>query len=163
MAQSGDATGRRGRRRVLNRHMHHTRAGRIVVVVVGLLATAALAVLWIALGGSEPVAEEDDERPVADLFLQQIRDGDVDAAWESTTADFKSDEGLESFRAYVAARPPLSEPVEFVGFEEIAVHGLTRWKYTYRTNNPLPSGATEFGILIANERGEWKVEQLFAP
>jgi hypothetical protein len=143
--------------------MHSTREGRTIIVVVGLLAVAVLLAVLVTSWSGEAAPQEDEGRPIADRFLQQIRDGDVDAAWESTTADFKSDEGLESFRAFVAARPGLSKPAEFLRFEEISVHGLTRWKYTYRVGTPLPSGATEVGVLIANERGQWKVEQLIAP
>ena len=143
--------------------MHPTRDGRTLVLVIGLLAVVALLGFLVAHWSAEPAPQEDEGRPIADHFLQQIRDGDVDAAWQSTTADFKSDEGLEAFRAFVAARPGLSEPVEFLRFEEISVHGLTRWKYTYRVNKPLPSGSSEIGVLIANEGGGWKVEQLIAP
>lgn len=142
--------------------MHPTREGRTLVLIIGLLAAAVLVFLVTRWSG-QPAPQEDEGRPIADRFLQQLREGQVDAAWESTTADFKSDEGLESFRAFVTDRPGLSEPAEFVRFEEIEVHGLTRWKYTYRINTPLPSGASEVGVLIANERGEWKVEQLIAP
>jgi hypothetical protein len=92
---------------------------------------------------------------VADVFLERLRNGEVDAAWESTTADFKSDEGRESFRSVVQARPALKEPAEFVAFKEVSLHGLKRGECTYRAGT-----GTRIRVVIANENGQWKVEQL---
>ncbi|REJ88940.1 MAG: hypothetical protein DWQ34_20890 [Planctomycetota bacterium] len=111
--------------------------------------------------GGQSAPEDNEGRAIAEKFLMQVRTGEVDAAWESTTADFKSDEGRESFRAFVAARPVLSEKAEFVASEETIVHGLTRWKYTYRLGSQ-GSSAEEIYVLLTNERGEWKVDRFAA-
>jgi hypothetical protein len=139
------------------------RGGRTVLIVAGALAVAAVAGFLILRTGSEPAPHEDEGRPIADLFLSQIRDGQLDEAWESTTADYRSDQGRDAFRTFVAARAGLKQPAEFIRFEEISVNDLTRWKYTYRLQTPLPSGSSEVGVLIANENGVWKVEQFVAP
>ena len=139
------------------------RSGRTAAIIaVGLVAIGVLAfLLWKSR--VEPVPREDEGRPIADRFLSRISEGNLDEAWESTTADYKSDQGRDAFRSFVTARPGLKQPAEFVGFEEISVNELTRWKYTYRLQTPLPSGSSEVGVLIANENGVWKVEQFVAP
>jgi hypothetical protein len=121
----------------------------------------ALLLAWLFSGCYPPqVPPQDDGRGVADVFLEQLRNGEVDAAWESTTADFKSDEGRESFRSLVQAQPVLREPAEFVVFQEVSLHGLKRGECTYRAG-PISAGpGKEIRVIIANENGSWKVEQL---
>jgi hypothetical protein len=139
------------------------RGGRTVLIVAGLLAVTAVAAFLLLRTGSEPAPRQDEGRPIADLFLAQIREGQLDDAWESTTADYRSDQGRDAFRSFIAARPGLKQPAEFVRFEEVSVNDLKRSKYTYRLQTPLPSGSSEVGVLIANENGAWKVEQFVAP
>lgn len=139
------------------------RGGRTVLIVAGVLAVAAFAAFLILRTGSEPAPREDEGRPIADLFLANIREGKTDEAWESTTADYKSDQGRDAFHSFIAARPGLKQPADFVRFEEVSVNELTRSKYTYRLQTPLPSGSSEVGVLIANDNGVWKVEQFVAP
>jgi hypothetical protein len=134
-----------------------------MLIVAGVLAVFAVAVFLLLRTGSEPAPREAEGRPIADLFLTQVREGRIDEAWQSTTADYKSDQGRDAFRSFVAARPGLKHPAEFVAFEEISVNDLTRWKYTYRLQTTLPSGSSDVGVLIARENGVWKVEQFVAP
>lgn len=138
------------------------RARTRAAVVVGLLLAAVLGLL-IAWGGGETAPTEDQGLEVAGQFLEQIRTGNLDAAWESTTSDFKSDLGRDAFRGLVAARPSLQAPAEYVGSEEVAVHGLTRWRYNFRLASPLPSGSSDVGVLITRDADVWRVEQFLAP
>lgn len=131
-------------------------------MVGGVLLAAVLGLLIVWWGG-ESVPTEDQGRQVAGQFLEQIRTGNLDAAWESTTSDFKSDLGRDAFRGFVAARPSLREEAEYVGSEEVAVHGLTRWRYNFRLTSPLPSGSPEVGVLITRDADVWRVEQFLAP
>lgn len=138
------------------------RARTLTVVVCVLLLAAVLGLLFVWWAG-ETAPTEDQGRQVAGQFMEQIRTGDLDAAWESTTSDFKSDLGRDAFRGFVAARPPLREAAEYVGSEEVSVHGLTRWRYNFRLASPLPSGSSDVGVLITRDSDVWRVEQFLAP
>lgn len=139
------------------------RRARTLAVVVGVLLLAAAAGYLISRWGDETTPQGDEGRQIAQRFLEEIRSGNVDAAWESTTSDFKSDLGRDAFRGFVAARPSLREAAEYVGSEEVSVHGLTRWRYNFRLASPLPSGSSDVGVLIMRDSDVWRVEQFLAP
>lgn len=140
------------------------RSGRsALVIVIGVIMAVAVGVAAWHWGGGSEAPRENEGREVADRFLSQIQQGELDAAWESTTADFKSDEGRESFRAHVEERPYLKSPPEFAGFEEITVHDLTRWKNNYRFAAEPAGTSVDVGVLISQENGQWRVDQLLAP
>src|SRR5688572_18505508 len=118
---------------------------------------ACAAVLLSGCSRAAPAATADVARPVADKFLEQIRAGQASAAWESTTADFKSDEGRESFLRLVAQTPELSQPVEFISHEVIETHGLKRARCLYQSKQTPPS-TRKIHVLVAQELDVWKVE-----
>jgi hypothetical protein len=102
---------------------------------------------------------QEDGRGVAEPFLEGIRDNRIDAAWESTTAEFKSDMGRETFRAYARKHPVLKEPLEFTGYEPDKTNGVTRGACDYST----PAGSkvqAKVRVLVAREGELWKVERL---
>lgn len=117
-------------------------------------------VAMIAGCGGASAPDDSEARAVIDGFAERLRTGEVDAAWESTTADFKSDEGRESFRAYVRQREVLSNPLEIAELQQIEVHGLTRWEGVLRPSgeSEAPSGSVR--IMIAQENDVWKVDRL---
>ena len=140
------------------------RSGRsLAAVIIGVVLVVAVALAAWRWGGGDAAPRENEGREVADRFLAQLQQGELDAAWDSTTADFKSDEGRESFRAYVQQRPYLKSPPEFSGFEEISVHGLTRWKNNYRYPAETAGAMLDVGVLIARENDKWRVDQFVAP
>lgn len=110
-------------------------------------------------GGTAP-PDDTAARTVIERFHEQIRTGDVDAAWESTTADFKSDEGRDAFRRFVKSRPVLSQPLEFAEIKQVEINGLTRWEATLRPPGDQKSPATVVKTMIAQEAGIWKVERM---
>lgn len=108
---------------------------------------------WLFTGPAPPAR---DGRDVTEPFLTALREGRADEAWESTTAEFKSAEGRESFRER-ARLPPFQHELEFVSYQETDVSGLTRGEAIYRT----PPGITpqaQVSLLLAAENGVWKVE-----
>lgn len=126
-------------------------------------------VTWLALIACPPLvvgcagssAPDDSEaRSVIDHFMEQLRTGEVDAAWESTTADFKSDEGRDTFRQYVRERDVLSKPLEFVELQEVEVHGLKRWEAILRPLADQTDQPVTVRTMIAQEAGVWKVERI---
>ena len=121
----------------------------------------ALAVLLaFAAGCGSSTPDDSAARTVIEKFHEQIRSGEVDAAWESTTADFKSDEGRDAFRRFVKSRPVLGKPLEFTELKQVEVNGLTRWEATLRPAADQKSSTTVVKTMIAEEAGVWKVERL---
>jgi hypothetical protein len=98
---------------------------------------------------------------VADAFLGQIRAGQLDAAWQSTSAEFKSDEGRESFIRDVKGKAFLSEPLKFVKYEVGDVNGLTRGQCFYESVGNAKTPAAQVRIVVGQERGEWRVDGMF--
>jgi hypothetical protein len=133
------------------------RTGRSRIVAAVLFAISAVAGYWVAnslFRGPAPPAR--DGRDVTEPFLQAIREGRPDDAWESTTAEFKSAEGRESFRAR-SKHPALQQDLEFAGYKETEISGLIRGEATYRTPAGTEPPAT-VTLLLANEGSQWKVE-----
>lgn len=106
--------------------------------------------------GAPPPA---DGRNAAEPFLTEIRNSRIDAAWDSTTAEFKSDMGRERFRKLVQSNRIFKEPLEFAGYEPDQTNGITRGACDYRT----PADAkvqAKVRVLVAREGDFWKVERL---
>lgn len=133
------------------------RPGRSLILMAIAFIVTAGAGYWFAnwlFTGPAPPAR--DGRDVTEPFLAAIRAGHADEAWESTTAEFKSAEGRESFRKR-AQHPPLQQQLEFAGYKETEVSGLVRGEATYQT----PPGATPVArvrLLLSVEDETWKVE-----
>lgn len=127
---------------------------RWIVIPAALVLLAAVgAAAWIWTRPT-PVASPADGRPVAEAFLAQIRAGQVDAAWESTTAEFKSDEGREQFRQYVARNPVLHQPLEFAEYQATELNGLPRGQCLFRS----AGFAGKVRVVLAREGDTWKAE-----
>jgi hypothetical protein len=134
-----------------------SRAGRSLILALVVLIVMAVAGYWFAnwlFSGPAPPAR--NGRDVSEPFLAAIRDGRADEAWESTTAEFKSAEGRESFRER-ARHPALQHELDFVSYNETEVSGLTRGEALYRTP-PDVAPAAEVSLLLAAEHGTWKIE-----
>lgn len=135
------------------------RARALPVAIALLIVVSALAAFWWRPWGRHAAPDDGEAREVVERFLAQLRSGDIDAAWDSTTADFKSDEGRESFRRYVLERPVLQQPLEFVQLGQVEIHGLTRWEAVHRPTADAGSAAA-VRTLIAREGDAWKVERI---
>lgn len=103
--------------------------------------------------------EADVGRQVADAFLDQVRRGQLDAAWQSTTAEFKSYQGRDAFRAHVTQHPFVRGPLEFVRYEVGQLNELTRGQCIYRPASGKPPGR-QVRVVVAQEGGQWKVDGL---
>lgn len=124
-----------------------------------LKLTAVLAAALAVVGCGTPAPDDAEARAVVTKFVDQLRTGEVDAAWESTTSDFKSDEGRESFRKYIQSKKVLAAPLEIAELKQVEVHGLTRWEATL---HPPADAQTTASVraMIAYEGNAWKVERL---
>ena len=95
-------------------------------------AAAALA-LALAVAGCGRSASEVEElgRAAAVAFLDDLRAGRVEPAWEGASAEFKSLMGLESLRDYVATHPALIEPAEYLESRPVEQGGRTMTEYAF--------------------------------
>src|SRR5688500_19004049 len=73
----------------------------------------ALATLIMAgcTGTTNEVGEEG--RATAARFLDELRRGRLEPAWQDTSTEFKSLMGLENLRDYVKTHPALKAPAEY--------------------------------------------------
>ncbi|WZO97533.1 hypothetical protein EP7_004570 [Isosphaeraceae bacterium EP7] len=104
----------------------------------------------------DSASDLDSSRAAADAFLAEIRTGKVDAAWTSTTAEFKSMLGQEGLRQFVRSNPALREPATFVSVVPVTKNTLAMTECTYK-----PAKRTvSVKVLLAPETSSWKVERL---
>lgn len=132
------------------------RTGNARLASLGVVLLALLgAVGWYWLRPSTQPAL-DEGQAVAAAFLTAIREGRPDQAWASTTAEFKSAEGQESFLRLVKTKPFLKEPLTFVSLQEVAIQEQPRSEYLYRE----AQSAATVRLVIGREAGEWKVDRV---
>ncbi len=131
------------------------RRGKTLVVLLAVFVALAIAValMW-RKAPTEPSVDEG--RAVADKFLELIRSGQAQQAWESTTAEFKSAEGRESFVRSVKKQPALAKPLSFVSVQTATVQGNPRAEYIYRE----AAGGGTVRLLAGNDRGSWRVDRM---
>lgn len=126
-----------------------------------LLLILLVIVLRYALQRPVPQAPPDVGKEVAELFLKQLRTGAADLAWQSTTAEFKSDEGRESFARYVQQHAALWPAIEFQEYRRGELNGLPRGQCIYHPAANSNPAIQQVRIAVAQEEGNWKVEGLF--
>jgi hypothetical protein len=131
----------------------HRQGGIKLVVLVVILLIGLGVAIWIWTRPANQ-AKVDEGRSVAETFLGELQQGRPEAAWQSTTAEFKSDEGKESFVAAVKPVKFLKEPLEFVSVQTVQVGEMPRSEYLYRAK----TGET-VRIVLAREEGQWKVDR----
>lgn len=132
----------------------HDRCGKAtlwVLLAVFLVLTIAVAVVWLRAPAQPDVAAG---RAVADQFLELLRTGKASEAWQSTTAEFKSAEGRETFLKRVKQHPELTQPLAFVSVQTVTVQDSPRAEYLYRAEK----GTVR--LLAGNELGTWRIDRL---
>jgi hypothetical protein len=131
------------------------RGKTLLIVLLTVFVLLAIAVVWMwQRAPTQPDFEEG--RSVADAFLKQVRAGQAQQAWESTTAEFKSAEGHESFLRYVKEHPVLTKPLTFVSVQTVSVQDSPRAEYLYREK----VGGPTVRLLAGNEGGTWRIDRI---
>jgi hypothetical protein len=126
-------------------------------MLIGLVAVMLVLLAAVVWTWRKTPAEPDFEagRAVADNFLALVRAGQTKQAWESTTAEFKSAQGQESFAEQVKGHPALAKPASFVSVQSVTVQDSPRAEYLYR----LADGKV-VRLLAGQEGGAWRVDRL---
>lgn len=137
---------------------YHARSRRVLLREACTLALLSSALTNVAgcspFGSAAPAAA--DGRGIADAFLKEIRDGRVEAAWRSTSAEFKSMLGLEGLKTFVKKHPVTQKSAEFERYEAVDRNGLSMAECSYRSATP----PARLKVLLASEPdGTWKVER----
>ena len=141
-----------------------SRSGRsllpVLLAVLGALAVVA-AVWWIAFRGpSKPSVDEGRQATAA--FLGDLKSGRAAEAWQSTTSDFKSMQGKETFTKLVKSKPLLKGDFEFISTQTVEVGDSPREEYVYRAKDPAAKNAT-VRLLLDHQDGTWRVDRLVVP
>ncbi|RUL84926.1 hypothetical protein [Tautonia sociabilis] len=118
----------------------------------------------LLLGGCVGPGGEGDEgaRTAATEFLDEVRAGRLEAAWQGTSAEFKSLMGLENLRDFVRAHPVLGEPAEYAETRALDRGGLDLAECVFLAP-AFPKGAaggSTITVLVAEGDEGWAVERL---
>ncbi|MFO0919553.1 MAG: hypothetical protein U0872_14735 [Planctomycetaceae bacterium] len=123
-----------------------------MTVLLGILVVLLLAAIGISVRpASRPGT--DKGQAVAAEFLRQIQQAELESAWESTTAEFKSAQGQEAFQRKVRRIKFLREPLEFVSVQVVSLGTETRHEYHFGS----PDGKS-VQVVLGREDGLWKVD-----
>lgn len=135
-----------------------TRPWAKYALAAGAPVALALAAWWFLGGGKPPSIAADDARPIAEAFLDNVRAGTVarvDAAWDGTSAEFKSNQGREQFRKFVRGNKTLAAATTYQDCQMSEANGLRVARCSFKTAAGAP-----LTVLLAHESGAWKVERL---
>jgi hypothetical protein len=102
--------------------------------------------------------ETSEGQAVAEAFLEKVRQGKAGEAWDSTTAEFKSIEGRESFIRSAAKQPILKEQLRFASMQEARVKDEPRAEYIFQSPE-----SKMVRVLVGYDGGAWKVDRLTLP
>lgn len=117
--------------------------------LLGMLAWCGGCGEWSA---PQPPAAE-----VAAAFLEAVRQGQVAAAWQETSPDFKSAMGQDRMKAYVKSQPVLRESSRLILEDTVKVQGRPYQRCLFTP----ASEKKQVEVLLRAERsGVWKVERL---
>jgi hypothetical protein len=129
--------------------------GRLLglVLLLALVAGAYLALRYLRKPPTQPSPEVG--RTVAEEFLKTVRAGNAGKAWDSSTAEFKSIEGRESFIRKSRATPVLKELLQFNSSQQVMIQDEPRLEYLFQSPK-----ARMVRVLVGHEQGNWKVDRL---
>lgn len=132
---------------------YHRRHGSIQNVLLAACSLAAIAVVgWYFISPTKSISADEGQR-TAEAFLDLIRQGNPSAAWDSTTAEFKSAEGRESFLRSLNTIKHAKEPVRFVSMQSVEANGLEKREFLFQSES-----GKSIRIIPGMEDGRCKVE-----
>jgi len=129
--------------------------GRLIglVLVLALVAGVYLALRYFRKPQTQPSPEVG--QTVAEDFLKKVRAGDPGKAWDSSTSEFKSIEGRESFIRKSKSTAVLKEQLQFASSQQVMIQDEPRTEYLFQSPK-----AKVVRLLVGHEQGNWKVDRL---
>jgi hypothetical protein len=136
--------------------MDDTPVYRRLIVITPLEAVVGAGIWFTFLRDRSPPLTPDGAQEKAEAFLEAVRVGRADDAWDETAADFKSMYGLDRFRQYVRSNPVLKSPATFDTCEFKTNGSLRMAECTFR-----PAGGKEaITVVLSIDHDSWKVGRL---
>ena len=129
------------------------RGGARLPILIAVMVAAAIPAVWL---WSRPSAQpgQEEGQLVVENFLRELREGSPEAAWTSTTAEFKSAQGRESFVRENKGEEFLKGPLDFVSMQTVTVQDQPRSEYVFRS-----SKGPRVRAVVSREEGAWKVDR----
>jgi hypothetical protein len=145
-------------------------ASNVKIIVIILICVGFFFVLGIAacagLGffAFRTVSKElGAAQSAADAFFNQLQANQLQAAYQSTTADFQAQQTFAQFSGFVALHPNLTghSSRTMGGFQMNTVNGVKQATLPYTLSGP--GGATTCTLVLQDTGGGWKVHRLTVP
>ena len=111
-------------------------------------------------GGPSAQSASTEGRAVAEAFLNDLRAGKVEPAWEGTSSEFKSLMGLDSLKNTVKRHPAIAQPATYVESRVLNRNNLTLSEHLFKPDKPAKSAPKTIIVLTAAGPGGWTVEQI---
>lgn len=126
------------------------------------VAVAALMAAVMAGCGRTGSAIDEETRAVAVQFLDELRAGRLEPAWQGTSTEFKSLMGVENLRDYVKTHPALKAPAEHAETRTIERDGRTMAEISFRATTQVRRKTVPATIKVLLAPGDegWQVEHL---
>lgn len=137
---------------MLDRYLSGREPIKVAVLVVLLIVLGGIAAwMW---SGSSTQPSIDVGRTVTEAFLAELRESHPEKAWDSTTAEFKSAQGRESFQREVKPLTFLQQPFDFVSTQVVIIQDQPRSEFLFRSKT-----GQNVRLVIGHEAGQWKVDR----
>jgi hypothetical protein len=134
----------------------------ICVGVLGLLGCAACFGFgfWAFKTASK---ELEASQAAADSFFDQLKANQIQQAYQSTSADFKNQQTLAQFTAFVTANPILTQHTSRTmgGFNFSTVNNVKTATMPYTLTGP--TGNTNCTLTLTDSGTGWQVKSLTIP
>lgn len=130
------------------------------------VSAALMALVAAGCGRAGSGGVDGEPRAVAVRFLDELKAGRLEPAWEGASTEFKSLMGVETLRDYVKTHPALKAPAEFAEARTIDRGGRAMAEYVFNATATAKAKArgkpvaSTIKVLLASGDGGWKVEQL---
>jgi hypothetical protein len=134
----------------------------VCVAVVGLIGVAACCGLgyW---GIKTGMKEIEGAQAAAESFMDQLKAGQLQPAYQSTAADFKTKQTFEQFSTFLTKNPNFTAHTSRnqSGFNFSNVNNVKTATLQYTLNGP--TGATNCTVTVTDSGSGWQVSNVTVP
>jgi len=135
----------------------------VLGVVGGVLLILVMGCAGLAYWGVLSLAGFSDLTTEADRFLNDLKNGQVDAAYARTTRQFQARQTQAQFQDFVKQYPALTMQSSrtYTGVNVFAGTGGSRGIVNVTLMGP--GNSLSFTLVLSDEDGSWKITQLNMP